>query len=139
MLTSRCTHAQPQHSRIYNWSEKVLTKCSGSTTGLASGHAHRLTTLFVSFAVLAATIVLFKIIPLGFFPNQDTGQIFGITEAAQDISYDAMRAHQMQVAAIVAADTNVAGFMSSIGAGGSTVAGNSGRIFMRLKPRSSAN
>jgi len=139
MLASRFVSAMHnrKHSRIYNWSEKVFDEVLGFyDRTLQVVMRYRLTTLFVSFAVLAATIVLFKIIPLGFFPNQDTGQIFGITEAAQDISFDAMRAHQMQVAAIVAADTNVAGFMSSIGAGGSTVAGNSGRIFMRLKPRS---
>ena len=139
MLASRFVTAMHnrKHSRIYNWSEKVFDEILGLYDRTLQVVMHyRLITLIVSFAVLAATIVLFKIIPLGFFPNQDTGQIFGITEAAQDISFEAMRAHQTEVANIVAADTNVAGFMSSIGAGGSTVAGNSGRIFMRLKPRS---
>jgi HAE1 family hydrophobic/amphiphilic exporter-1 len=72
------------------------------------------------------------VIPKGFFPDDDTGQVFGITEAAQGISFDAMREHQMAVAKIAAADPNVADFMSSMGGGG----GNNGRIFMRLKPRS---
>jgi len=138
MLASRFVSAMHnrKHSRVYNWSEKVFDNVLGFyDRTLQVVMRHRLITLGVSFLVLAATIVLFKIIPLGFFPDQDTGQIFCITEAAQDISFEAMRAHQMEVAKIVAADTNVAGFMSSIGAGGSTVAGNSGRIFMRLKPR----
>ena len=90
----------------------------------------------VSLAVALATAWLFVVIPKGFFPNEDTGQIFGTTEAAQDVSFDAMREHQLQAAKIVSEDTNVAGFMSSIGAGGPTVTGNGGRLFMRLKPRS---
>jgi len=86
--------------------------------------------------VVVATAWLFVVIPKGFFPNEDTGQIFGTTEAAQDVSFEAMREHQLQAARIVSENTNVAGFMSSIGAGGPTVTGNGGRLFMRLKPRS---
>jgi HAE1 family hydrophobic/amphiphilic exporter-1 len=97
---------------------------------------HRFATLMASFAVMIASGFLFVKIPKGFFPNQDTGQIFGITEAAQDVSFEAMRAHQVEVAKIIAADPNVAGFMSSIGAGGSSATPNNGRVFMRLKPRS---
>ena len=90
---------------------------------------HRFTTLMVSFLVLIATGYLFWVIPKGFFPVEDTGQIFCITEAAQDISYDAMLNHQMAAAKIVAADTNVLNFMSFVSQG------NSGRLFMHLKPR----
>ena len=97
---------------------------------------HRFTTLMLSFAILVATLFLFYVIPKGFFPDEDTGQIFAITEAAQDISFDAMSAHQQAAAKIVAADTNVDGFMSAIGAGGSSASLNHGRLFMRLKPRS---
>src|SRR5439155_11732839 len=97
---------------------------------------HRMATLIVSVTVLVATAFLFVVIPKGFFPSEDTGQIFGITEAAQGISFDAMRNHQLAIAKIVGANTNVANFTSSIGAGGPTVSANSGRIFLRLKPRS---
>jgi HAE1 family hydrophobic/amphiphilic exporter-1 len=97
---------------------------------------HRLATLIASFLVIIATVYLFGIIPKGFFPSQDTGQAFAITEASQDISFEAMKEHQLALMKIVSEDTNVVGFMSSIGAGGSTVSGNSGRIFMHLKPRS---
>ena len=97
---------------------------------------HRLTTLAISLAVLVATAYLFTVIPKGFFPSEDTGQIFGITEAAQGISFEAMRDHQLAVAKVVNENTNVINFTSSIGVGGSTVTANSGRIFMRLKPRS---
>ncbi len=86
--------------------------------------------------ILVVTLFLFKVIPKGFFPDEDTGQIFAITEAAQDISFDAMKAHQQAAAKIVGADPNVAGFGSFIGAGGSSSTMNQGRMFMRLKDRS---
>ena len=85
-------------------------------------------------AIFVATVFLFYVIPKGFFPDEDTGQIFAITEASQDISFDAMREHQMAAAKIVAADPNIDGFMSAIGAGGSSASLNNGRLFMRLKP-----
>jgi HAE1 family hydrophobic/amphiphilic exporter-1 len=93
---------------------------------------HQRATFNVSMVVLAATLFLFWQVPKGFFPDEDTGQIFVSTEGAQGISFEAMREHQIAVAKIVAADPNVDGFMSNVGAGGL----NNGRIFMRLKPRS---
>jgi len=92
--------------------------------------------MLVSLVVIIATVYLFGAIPKGFFPSQDTSQAFAVTEASQDISFEAMKEHQLALMKIVNEDTNVMGYMSSIGAGGSTVSGNSGRIFMHLKPRS---
>src|SRR5690606_14860140 len=97
---------------------------------------HRLSTIAASFLVLAATVWMFIAIPKGFFPVEDTGQVMGTTEAAEDISFEAMRALQMEVARVVAADPNVLNFNSSVGAGGPNATGNSGRLFIRLKPRS---
>ncbi|HZI33877.1 MAG TPA: efflux RND transporter permease subunit, partial [Candidatus Binatia bacterium] len=97
---------------------------------------HRLATLLFSVALLFVTVFLFKVIPKGFFPDEDTGQIFAITEASQDISFDAMKAHQMAAAKIVGADPNIEGFMSAIGAAGSSTTLNQGRMFMHLKDRS---
>ena len=74
--------------------------------------------MLVSLAILVATVVLFVVIPKGFFPDEDTGRIHVTTEAAQDISFDAMREHQLAAMKIVAADPNVDGFISTIGAGG---------------------
>jgi len=74
--------------------------------------------------------------PMGFLPNEDQGSIFAFTEAAEGISFDAMMGQQKQVAAIVAKNPYVDNFFSSIGAGGINVAGNTGRIFIRLVPRS---
>src|SRR5438132_7816656 len=96
---------------------------------------HQRITLAVSLALLVATAYLFVKIPKGFFPSEDTDQIFGITEGAQGISFQSMYEHQAAVNRVVSADTNVLNFTSSIGAGGSTVAANGGRVFLRLKPR----
>ena len=125
-----------KHSRLYQAFERFFEGMRNTydrTLRLAMLH-HR-TTFGISLVVLAATVVLFIKIPKGFFPNEDTGQITASTEAAQGISFDAMREHQLAVAKIVAAETNVAGFMSSMGAGGPSASGNNGRMFMRLKPR----
>ena len=71
----------------------------------------------------------------GFIPDEDTGQIFAFTEGAQDISFDSMMAHQREAAAIVLKQPYVSSFMSSIGASNTSVVPNTGRFFIRLKPR----
>ncbi|MEO6324082.1 MAG: efflux RND transporter permease subunit, partial [Thermoanaerobaculia bacterium] len=97
---------------------------------------HRPGTMVFSTLVLAATVVLFIWIPKGFLPTEDTGQIFGFTEAAQGISFESMVAHQRAIAAVIKDDPNVEAFMSSCGnRGNDTRAGNAGTVFMRLKPR----
>ncbi len=85
--------------------------------------------------MVAATVLVAIIIPKGFLPSEDTGQIFGMTEAAQGISFDNMVAHQKALADIVYNDPNVVCFNSSIGAGGPNVAANTGRMFIVLKPK----
>jgi HAE1 family hydrophobic/amphiphilic exporter-1 len=87
------------------------------------------------FLLLAASAYLFVIIPKDFIPAQDTGRIFGFTEASQDISFESMVRHQQAVAAVVAQDPAVDGFMSAIGGGRRAAGGNSGRVFLNLKPR----
>ncbi len=139
MMCSRFVHSVrgEKHGGLYYAFEKFfegLRAAYERTLRLAM--KHRRVTLGVALATFAATVVLFYLIPKGFFPDEDTNQIFCITEGAQDISFDAMKAHQLQAAKIVAANTNVAAYMSAIGLGGSTISGNNGRIFMRLKDRS---
>jgi HAE1 family hydrophobic/amphiphilic exporter-1 len=139
MMCSRFVHAvrEKKHGRLYNFFERFFDRLRGGyDRTLQVAIRHRLTTLWISFAVFIATMILFYIIPKGFFPDEDTGQISGITEASQDISFDAMREHQQAAAKIVAADPNVDGFMSAIGAGGPSATLNNGRMFMRLKDRS---
>jgi hydrophobic/amphiphilic exporter-1 (mainly G- bacteria), HAE1 family len=96
---------------------------------------HRRATLIFFVAILMATGYLFVVIPKGFLPSEDTGQIFGFTEAAEGISFEAMARHQKEIAAIIAKDLHVESFMSAIGASGVSVASNTGRVFIRLKPQ----
>ncbi|HVY70359.1 MAG TPA: efflux RND transporter permease subunit, partial [Verrucomicrobiae bacterium] len=139
MMCSRFVHAHggEKHGRLYLLFERFfdgMLHVYDRTLRIVM--RHQFITLSLSIALAFVTAWLFVITPKGFFPSEDTGQIFGITEAAQGTSYDAMLKHQIAAANIAAADTNVINLTSSIGLGGSTLTGNNGRLFMRLKPRS---
>jgi hydrophobe/amphiphile efflux-1 (HAE1) family protein len=97
---------------------------------------HRLVTLLVMIFTVVLTLVLFVVIPKGFFPQQDTGMIVGISEGAQDISPKAMMDRQEAVLGVVVKDPAVATATAYIGPGGSTVTENDGRMFITLKPQS---
>src|SRR5450755_712396 len=90
--------------------------------------------LIVTGAVMALTVWLYTVVPKGFFPQQDTGQMMGTTEAAQDISFAAMKEKQEQVVGIVLGDPAVQAVGSFFG-GGSGSALNNGRMFISLKPK----
>lgn len=138
MLCSRFIQPQgaEKHGRLYIFMERffdgMLNLYKNTLTMVIK---HRRTTLAVTIVLTLATGFLFTKISMGFLPSEDTGQIFAFTEAAQGISFEDMAKHQQQLAAIVAKDPNVDSFMSAIGASGISVANNTGRIFMRLKPR----
>lgn len=95
---------------------------------------HRFTVLLITIGSLGLSVYLFAAAPKGFFPLEDTGFIFGQTEAAQDISYEAMVAKQKQIAEIVKADPAVENVFYAVGGGRGAL--NSGRIFFGLKPKS---
>jgi multidrug efflux pump subunit AcrB len=95
---------------------------------------HEYTMLVVTAAVIVATVYLYFVVPKGFFPQQDTGQMMATTEAAQDISFEAMKAKQEQVVKIVMADPAVQAVGSFFG-GGSGSAMNNARMFISLKPK----
>ena len=97
---------------------------------------HRLSTMVVSGLILIITLILFMTFSYGFLPSEDIGQIFGFTEGAQGISFEAMKRHQLKVMEVVQQDPNVHSFSSTVGAGGPSPTGNLGRIFITLKPRS---
>ncbi len=125
------------HGRVYAASERVFTSMLGlyeRTLSLVLRHPRF--TLMVFVATVVLTGYLFVIIPKGFIPNEDTGQVFAFTEASQDISFEGMMEHQVQAAEIVRKQPYVDSFFSGIGASGSSVVMNTGRIFMRLKPSS---
>jgi hydrophobic/amphiphilic exporter-1 (mainly G- bacteria), HAE1 family len=94
---------------------------------------HRFVILMVAFATFVLTAWLFITIPKGFFPEEDIGQIQVTTEAAEDISFEAMSVRQAQIADIIGGDPNVLSVASSIGGGNNT--SNTGRMFINLKPR----
>ena len=138
MLCSRFLKHQEahEHGRLFRLSEKFFDGLLNLYDwGLKKVLRHRFATITVAFVVLVATGYMFVIIPKGFIPVEDTSQIFGFTEAAQDISFDAMTTHQRAIAKILMADPNITAAMSSIGGVGFGAAGNSGRVFMHLKPR----
>ena len=138
MLGSRFLreHRQGKPNRLFEISERFFdAMLAAYRWTLQKVMAHGGLTMAVSGMVLAATVYLFMVIPKGFIPSEDTGQIYATTEAAQDISFDGMVAHQQLAAAIVQQDPNVEGFMSSVGAGGPNSTANNGRFLIHLKPR----
>jgi len=94
---------------------------------------HKWLTLLFWLVMFFGSFVLYWIVPKGFFPQQDTGLIFGSTEGSQDISYAAMESKQKQLAKIVSEDPAVAYVASVIGSGGGSSV-NNGRLFISLKP-----
>jgi HAE1 family hydrophobic/amphiphilic exporter-1 len=91
--------------------------------------------LLVTIATFFVTIVLYVVVPKGFFPTEDTGYVVGITEGATDVSFPALSDLQRKVAEIVRADPAVAYVNSTVGTGGPNSVGNSGRMLVALKPR----
>ncbi len=96
---------------------------------------HQTATLLVTFGTLVLTLVLYVVVPKGFFPVQDTGVILGISEAPDDISFDAMALRQQELAKVILKDKDVESLSSFIGVDGTNTTPNSGRIQINLKPR----
>ena len=124
---------QEKHGALYRASEKGLqAMLNFYRTTLRWVLKRRGATLAFSAVVLVVTVLLFQKIPKGFIPSEDSGLLVGVTEAAQGISFQAMVEHQAEAARVIQADPNVDSFISAIGGIG---ASNSGRMFIRLKPR----
>jgi multidrug efflux pump len=114
-----------------------LTRFSDRT--LAFTLKHRALALIVFVATIVLTVGLFIKVPKGYFPQDDTGLIFGGTEASTDISFEAMEKLQQQANDIVLSDPAVAGVGSSVGASGFNASVNKGRLFISLKPLDERN
>jgi len=95
---------------------------------------HQTTTLLVAVGTLASTILLFIVVPKGFFPIQDTGVIQGVSEAAQTVSFQEMAKRQEELAKVILKDPAVESLSSFIGIDGTNTTLNSGRILINLKP-----
>jgi HAE1 family hydrophobic/amphiphilic exporter-1 len=122
------------HGRLYAFSERGFDALlKGYERGLDVVLRFHFVTLLVFFATLALTVYLFIIIPKCFFPQQDTGLITGISQAAQDVSVKDMMRHQEALGAIVMRDPAIAHVAMAIGGAGNP--SNTGRMFITLKPR----
>jgi HAE1 family hydrophobic/amphiphilic exporter-1 len=136
MLCSRFLkpHGAERHGRLYLMMERffdgMLHLYERSLKRVLN---YRRTTLAVTIVITLFTGWLFTRVPKGFLPAEDTGRLNADTETAQGSSFAETQRHQEAVAAIVAQNPNIDGFMSSVGVGGGGT--NTGRLFMRLKPR----
>jgi multidrug efflux pump len=137
MMSARILRHTPdeQQSRFYHVSEKMFTNMIafyGRTLKVVL--RYQTITLLIAAATLVLTIILYIVIPKGFFPVQDTGVIQGISQASQSISYTDMATRQQELARIILADPAVESISSFIGADGINTTLNSGRISINLKP-----
>jgi HAE1 family hydrophobic/amphiphilic exporter-1 len=138
MLASRFLkpEREKRHGRVYTVTERWFDKSlSWYDAGLTWSLGHRLSIMGLTVAMMAGTVALFLWIPKGFIPDQDTGQCLGFTEGQEGIGFDALVAHQKEIAALVAQEPGVDAFMSSAGSRGTITGNNQGIVFLRLKPR----
>ena len=137
MMSARILRHTPddQQTRFYHASEKMFQRMIdfyGRTLKVVL--EYQTITLLVALGTLVLTIVLYIMIPKGFFPVQDTGVIQGISQASQSISYEDMSRRQQELARVILDDPAVESITSFIGADGINTTLNSGRISINLKP-----
>ncbi|HKN67461.1 MAG TPA: efflux RND transporter permease subunit [Gemmatimonadaceae bacterium] len=134
MLSSRFLRSQhgQTHGRMYAATERFYERTLGVyERSLGWVMARRPATLVFSLVILVATAWLFWSTPKGLFPTDDTGQLLATTEAAEGVSFDALVAHQRQVADVMARDPDVRSVTSSVG---TTAAANQGQLTIDLQP-----
>ena len=121
-----------KHGRLFMLFERSFDAVlNGYKRGLNLVLRHQFITLMFFFGTLAATVALFSVIPKGFFPQQDTGFIFGTAESSQDVSFLAMNAHMVELADVVRKDPDVV----ALGMNGNSSTFNIGTMFISLKPK----
>ena len=128
--------SEERHGRFYMWTERMFdSMLAGYEHGLKWVMRHQFFTLAVAIATLVATVLLYIVVPKGLLPQQDTGLIVGVTDAAQSISFRAMLERQRTISEIVERDPDVVSVTSVVGAGTINATVNTGRLFIALKPR----
>ena len=135
MLCSRVLlpESEIRHGRLYHWSERVFNTVLGAYRGsLAWGLDHPALILLVFLGTLALNVWLVRVVPKGFFPQQDTGAVMGGMQGPQDTSFTAMRDAVQQAVTIIKADPAVDNVMGFTGGQGAV---NSGFVYCSLKPR----
>jgi multidrug efflux pump len=124
--------SEEKHGRAFRLSQKIFDSTQEIyRVSLGWVLRHQFAILLVTIGTACLSVYLFQQVPKGFFPQQDTGRVFGTVQAAEDISFDAMREKIQQYVAIGMADPNV---QNMIGFCGGTTAMNQGRMYMTLKP-----
>jgi HAE1 family hydrophobic/amphiphilic exporter-1/multidrug efflux pump len=127
---------EKRHGRVYRISEAFFDwMLARYEAGLHWALAHRPIMLGLLLLAIATTVGLYIEIPKGFFPQQDTGFLYGFSEAAQDTSFAAMAVKQQELAAVIEKDPDIAGYVSAIGPSGGSPSNNTGRFYITLKPR----
>lgn len=137
MLCARVLKTEPAeaHGWWYRISERGFGLLAGGyATSLRWVLRHPRTMLVVTLGTMALTVYLYILVPKGFFPQQDTGRLFGNIQAAQDISFQAMRQKLTDVVEIIKSDPAVASITGFTGGGGHAGTTNTGRMFIALKP-----
>ena len=131
------TQSPLEHGRMYQVSERAYEwLLGGYRWTLQLVLEHRMLTILICGGLFLITIALFYVIPKGFIPNDDIGQIVGYTEAAEGISFAEMSRHQEQIVDLIRRDPNVAGVLSTVGISDVSAASNTGNILVLLKPLS---
>ncbi|MGH9537344.1 MAG: efflux RND transporter permease subunit, partial [Terriglobales bacterium] len=121
-----------KHGHIYRFSEKIFdTILELYTRALKVVLRHQPLTLLITIGTAALSIYLYIVVPKGFFPQQDTGRVMGSVQAAQDISFTAMKQKMTQFVSIVIKDPAVE---TIVGFAGGNTSANQGRMFITLKP-----
>jgi multidrug efflux pump len=137
MMCARLLKRVPeeQQGRFYHWSGQVFDRVIRRYGEMLNWVLDRQgATLIVAIATLILTVLLYILIPKGFFPGQDTGAIQGISEAPQTISFAAMAERQQGLARVILQDPAVESLSSFIGVDGTNATLNSGRMLINLKP-----
>jgi len=139
MMCARFLHKEndSQENSLYRitgrWFDAVIARYGHALEWVLD---HQVATLLVAAGTLGLTVVLYLVVPKGFFPVQDTGVIQGISEAQQSVSFAAMAERQQALAKVVLRDPAVESLSSFIGVDGTNVTLNSGRMLINLKPLS---
>jgi multidrug efflux pump len=136
MMSARLLHHTPpdQQGKFYRWSERMFDRIiEAYGRSLQWVLRYQTTTLLIAAGTLVLTIILYIIVPKGFFPVQDTGIIQGFSQAPQSISFAAMSERQQALSRIILQDPAVADLSSFIGVDGTNTTLNSGRILIDLK------
>jgi hydrophobe/amphiphile efflux-1 (HAE1) family protein len=131
-LTRESQHGQGRFNRA---AERFFERLIGGyDRGLKWVFRHQFPTLVSTLVLIVVTVALYVYIPKGFFPEQDTGFIFGQAEARQDISFEAMSKIENEFARVILTDPGVFGVVGFNGATGGNASENTARLFIQLKP-----